>query len=294
MVNVILDTDIGDDIDDALALLLLLKSPELNVKAVSTVTGDVEARSMLALRIMEEMDVKDIPVKPGASNPLFGRWPPGVKPNQAVALEGWESRLLEKWRSYKMSIAEFIASFIEESKGEIVIISVGPLTNIALALAANPWIADKARLVMMGGCFSKQVAEYNIHRDPEAARIVFESGIPLTMVGLDVTMKCVMSDEQVKAFKSSKLPEVRFVSKMMDAWTDATKFKNPVLHDPLAVAVCFTQGFVTVKPMRISVETRGEYTRGFTVPVDGTPNAEVCIDVNSDAFLDFYMKRVLG
>lgn len=292
MVDIIFDTDIGDDIDDALALLLVLKSPELKVRAVSTVCGDVETRAMLALRIMEEMDVRDIPVKPGASKPLFEDRPTD-KPNQAVALEGWENRLLDRWRNYRMSVADFIASFVEDSKGETVIVSVGPLTNIALALASNPWIVDKARLVMMGGCFSRQLAEYNIRRDPEAARIVFESGIPLTMVGLDVTLKCVMNDKQVEMFKSSKLPEVRFVSKMMDAWMNYTKSRNPILHDPLAVAVSFTNSFVTVKPMRISVEIRGEYTRGFTVPVDGAPNANVCVDVNSDAFLDFYMKRVL-
>ncbi|MBS7613875.1 nucleoside hydrolase, partial [Candidatus Bathyarchaeota archaeon] len=265
MLNVIFDTDIGDDIDDALALLLALKSPEINVKAVSTVCGDVETRAMLTLRIMEEMGVRDIPVKPGVSKPLLESRPTD-KPNQAVALEGWESRLLDRWRSYGMSVADFITSFIEESKGETVIVSVGPLTNIALALASNPWIVDKARLVMMGGCFSRQVAEYNIRRDPEAAGIVFESGIPLTMVGLDVTLKCIMNDKQVEAFKSSKLQEVRFVSKMMDAWMHCTKSRNPILHDPLAVAVSFTESFVTVKPMRISMEVRGEYTRGFTVP----------------------------
>ncbi len=293
MVNIVLDTDIGDDIDDALALLLALKSPELNVKAILTVCGDVETRAMLALRIMEEMNVRDIPVKAGSSKPLLESRPTD-KPNQAVALEGWESRLLDRWRGhYRMSVADFIASFIEESKGETVIVSVGPLTNIALALASNPWIVDKARLVMMGGCFSRQVAEYNIRRDPEAARIVFESGIPLTMVGLDVTLKCIMNDKQIEAFKSSKLREVRFVSKMMDAWMHCAKSRNPILHDPLAVAVSFTENFVTVKPMRISVEVRGEYTRGFTVPVEGAPNANVCVDVKNDAFLDFYMKRVL-
>ncbi|MEM2849820.1 MAG: nucleoside hydrolase [Candidatus Bathyarchaeia archaeon] len=292
MLNVVFDTDIGDDIDDALALLLALKSPELKVKAVSTVCGDVETRAMLALRIMEEMGVQDVPVKPGASKPLFESMPTD-KPNQAVALEGWEDRLLDRWRSYRMSVADFIASFVEESKGETVIVSVGPLTNIALALASNPWIADKARLVMMGGYFSRQIAEYNIRRDPEAARIVFESGIPLTMVGLDVTLKCVMNDKQVELFKSSNLSEVRFVSKMMDAWMNYTRSRNPILHDPLAVAVSFNDSFVSVKPMRISVEVRGEYTRGFTVPVDGESNANVCVDVDSDAFLDFYMKRVL-
>jgi len=292
MVNVILDTDIGDDIDDALALLLALKSSELNVRAVSTVYGDVKTRAMLVLRIMEEMGIRDIPVKTGASKPLLEDRPI-EKPNQAVALEGWERKLLDRWQNDRRNIADFIASLIEESAEETVIISIGPLTNIALTLALNPWIADKAKLVMMGGCFSKQIAEYNISRDPEAARIVFESGIPLTMVGLDVTLKCVMNNEHVKMFKSSAFPEVRFVSKMMDAWMSYTKSANPILHDPLAVATSFTQSFVTVKPMRIRVEVRGEYTRGFTVPVEGKPNANVCVDVENEAFLKFFIDRVL-
>ncbi len=292
MVNVILDTDIGDDIDDALALLLALKSSELNVRAVSTVYGDVKTRAMLVLRIMEEMGIRDIPVKTGVSKPLLEDRSI-EKPNQAATLEGWEGKLLDRWQNDRRSIADFIASLIEESAEETVIISIGPLTNIALTLALNPWIADKAKLVMMGGCFSKQIAEYNISRDPEAARIVFESGIPLTMVGLDVTLKCVMNNEYVKMFKSSVLPEVRFVSKMMDAWMSHTKSTNPILHDPLAVATSFTQSFVAVRPMRIRVEVRGEYTRGFTVPVEGKPNANVCVDVKNEAFVEFFMNRVL-
>jgi inosine-uridine nucleoside N-ribohydrolase len=292
MVDVILDTDIGDDIDDALALLLALKSPELNVRAVSTVYGDVKTRTMLALRIMEEMGIRDIPVKAGASKPLLEDRPV-EKPNQAVALEGWEGKLLDRWQNDRRDVTDFIASLIEESTGETAIISVGPLTNIALTLTLNPWIVDKAKLVIMGGCFSKQVAEYNISRDPEAARVVFESGIPLTMVGLDVTLKCIMNNDHVKMFKSSTLPEIRFVSKMMDAWMNYTKSINPILHDPLAVAASFTQSFVAVKPMRICVEVRGEYTRGFTVPVEGKSNANVCVDVKSDAFVEFFIDRVL-
>ncbi|KYH36058.1 MAG: hypothetical protein AYL29_015710 [Candidatus Bathyarchaeota archaeon B24] len=294
MVDIILDTDIGDDIDDALALLFALKSPELRVKAVTTVYGDVETRAMLALRIIEAMEIRDLPVQPGASKPLLEARP-SHRPNQAVVLEGWKPKLPVRWKRDAGNAVKLIAEMVEESRGDVTIVSVGPLTNIALALATYPWIAEEARLVMMAGCYSWQEAEYNASRDPEATRIVFESGIPLTMVGIDVTLKCRMNRDQVEAFKMSELPEVKLVYRMMEAWMEATGRRHfPILHDPLAVAVSFDRDLVKTMPMRIRVEVRGEYTRGFTVPTEGEPNADVCVDVDKDRFMDLFMRRVLG
>lgn len=298
MVDVILDTDIGDDIDDALALLFALKSPELRVRAVTTVYGDVETRGMLALRIIEALDAGDIPVQPGASKPLLEARPTH-KPNQAVVLEGWKPKRPVRWRRNMRHAVELIAEEVEKARGDVAIVSVGPLTNIALALAAYPWIADKARLVMMGGCYSRQEAEYNVSRDPEAAKIVFESGIPSTMVGIDVTLRCRMSQSQVESFKTSNLPEVSLVYRMIEAWMNAWMKETgrrhlPILHDPLAVAVGFERSLVKTRPMCIRVEVKGEYTRGFTVPVEGRPNADVCVDVDERRFMDLFMKRVLG
>ncbi|RJS74764.1 hypothetical protein CW710_00940 [Candidatus Bathyarchaeota archaeon] len=294
MINIILDTDIGDDIDDALALLFALKSSELRVKAVTTVYGDVETRAMLALRIIEALDIEDLPVQPGASKPLLEARPTH-KPNQAVVLEGWKPKLPVRWRRNAGNAIKLIAEKVEELRGDVTIISVGPLTNIALALATYPWIAEKARLIMMGGCFSWQEAEYNASRDPEATRIVFESGIPLTMVGIDVTLKCMMNRDQVEAFKMSELPEVKLVYRMIEAWMEAIGRRHfPILHDPLAVAVSFAKDIVKTRPMRICVEVKGEYTRGFTVPTEGEPNADVCVDVDRDRFMSLFMKKVLG
>lgn len=290
MVDIILDTDIGDDIDDALAILFALKSPELRVRAVTTVYGDVKTRAMLVLRIIEALDVGDIQVQPGTSKPLLEA-SPIHKPNQTVVLESWRPKRLIRWRG---DAVELIAEEVGKARGDITIVSMGPLTNIALALATYPWIAEKARLVMMGGCYSRQVAEYNVSRDPEAARVVFESGIPLTMVGLDVTLRCRMNRRQVEAFKASNLPEVNLVYRMMEAWMEATGRKYlPILHDPLAVAVSFARSLVKTRPMHICVEVKGEVTRGFTVPVEGRYNAEVCVDVDEDRFMDLFMRRVL-
>ena len=291
---ILIDNDIGDDIDDALALALALNSPEVELRGVSTVYGDVATRTRLALKLLAAYGRDDIPVATGRGAPLLGP-PPTHKPNQAVVLDEGET-LPEP---SPLAADELILRLADEADGQLTIITIGAMTNMGLALLRDPGLARRARLVVMGGVAGWQQAEWNIRCDPEAARVCFESGIPLTMVGLDVTLQCKMSDADVEAVARRGTPATALLDRMIEAWNgsaDGKRKKNcPILHDPLAVAVAFRPELATMHPRRVAVETRGEFTRAFTVPSQGgEPNAQVCLQVDAPAFVRLFMERILA
>ncbi|HUT37250.1 MAG TPA: nucleoside hydrolase [Planctomycetota bacterium] len=291
---ILIDTDIGDDIDDALALALALTSPEVDLRAVTTVYGDVATRTRLALKLLATYGRPDIPVGTGRGAPLMGTLPTHV-PNQAVVLDDGEA--LPQPSGHPAD--ELIRRTAHEAAGRLVVITIGAMTNMAIALLRDPRLARQARLVVMGGVVGRQQAEWNIRCDPEAARICFESGIPTTLVGLDVTMKCQMAEADVEALATHGSAATQLLDAMVAGWSGSAdgqrKRKCPILHDPLAVAVAFRPELVTVEPRKVVVETRGEFTRAFTVATrSDTPNASVCLDVDSAAFLRLFMGRLLS
>ena len=295
--DVLIDTDIGDDIDDAFALAFALHSPELNVKAITTVFGNVEVRTKLALKLLKVFGREDIPVATGVGKPFFertyrrDRYLGDEVPRQTVVLV--EDEPLPK--PYPKHAADLIISTVMDSRKEVTIIPVGALTNIATCIIKEPKLVKRAKLVIMGGAVSNWFrpsvsrVEHNIRCDPEAARIVFESGIPITMVGLDVTMKCVLSEEQVDRIRKRGLATTSLLSHMTEAWGG----RRVVLHDPLAVAVSFDPTLTRTQSRLVNVVTTSK-ARGFTLAVESdTPNAEVCIEVDSDRFISMFMERIL-
>jgi len=288
-IPIVIDTDIGDDIDDALALALALNSPEVDLRAVTTVFGPVATRTRLALKLLAAFDRPDIPVGTGRAAPLFGP-EPKIAPNQAVVLQDGE-RLPEP---SPLGADELILRTAAEAGASFTLITIGAMTNAALALLRDPGLAHRAHLVVMGGVVGTPMAEWNIRCDPEAARLCFDSGIPITMVGLDVTLQCKMTREDVEAVGARGTPPTALLARMIEAWTGVTK-NTPTLHDPLAVAASFRPGLVTRQPRRVAVETRGEFTRAFTLATQSdAPNAEVCLGVDAKAFLRLFMERILA
>lgn len=291
---VLIDTDIGDNVDDALALALALTSPELDLKAVTTVFGNVEVRTKLALKLLKTYGREDIPVANGIGKPLLEmvfQADAGRRiPNQASVLVEGEA-LPEPSLEHAVDL---IISTVMAAKGGITIVSIGPLTNIASAILKESRLVERAELVMMGGVVSRPRAEHNVRCDPEAARVVFESGIPVTMVGLDVTTKCVLGREDVQSLRSRGLATTNLLADMIETWRQGTE-RNPILHDPLAVAVSFDPSLVETQPRLVMVDTRGGFTRGFTLASESeTPNAQVCFDVDQNRFVSMFMDRVLG
>lgn len=289
--DIIIDTDIGDDIDDALAIALALNSPELNLIGVTTVFGEVEVRTKLALKLLKTFGRDDIPVATGIGKPIMEKRRTHI-PNQAEVLKENE-KLPEPSR---FNAIDLIISTVMDSKDEVILVPIGALTNIGIAIAQEPKLAQKAKIVLMGGVFSwQQGAEYNIHCDPEAARIVFESGAKIVMVGLDVTLRCRLNKEQVQRIRERQTPTTSLLSDMISAWQgEEGKEVYPILHDPLAVGVTFDPSLVKLEPKQVNVETKGEFTRGFTVSRNSnTPNAEVCVDVEAERFVNLFMERIL-
>src|SRR5437016_7789427 len=216
--RVVIDTDPG--VDDALALLLAMRSPELKIEAITPVAGNVPLELSLpnALRMVEIAGRTDIPVAVGAKAPLLRRL---VTAAYAHGENGLGGAVFPepKIKQVAEPAAEFIRHIVRKYPREVTLITLGPLTNVATALNADPELAGMIKnLVMMGGSLSggniTPAAEFNIYVDPEAARIVFQSGIPITMVGLDVTRKTALTETHVQKLESGQNPVSQAAAKI--------------------------------------------------------------------------------
>lgn len=293
-IPVVLDTDIGDDIDDALALAFALQSPELDVRAVNTVLQRRERRADLAWKILELYDRTDIPVGMGAEQPLLtGPRSGTVRQTEALA-PGERMPDGQRHNGIRLLIDTCLSA-----PEKITVIAYGPLTNVALALKSDPRIEHKIeRLVLMNGLFFSRIGvEYNTERDPEAAAIVFGSGIPITVVGLDVTMQCRLGPEDMKQIESSQLPNVKFLRELIHIWQGGREDRRPILHDPLAVAVTFRPDLIQTATGRVAVETRGEPGRTYGMTLfrpDADAGVHVAKEVDSRQFVKLFMERLLS
>jgi len=271
--RVIIDTDPG--VDDALAILLALRSPELKVEAITPVAGNVPLEFTLpnALKLVEIAGRTDVPVAGGARHPLVRRLITASYVHGNNGLAGVEFPE-PKVKPVAETAPELIRKIVRSNPGEITIVAVGPLTNVALALRDDPDLAEKIRaIVIMGGSLSggnvTPAAEFNLYVDPEAARVVFDAGVPLTMVGLDVTRKVLFTDARLKMLETAKNPSGIAAAKIMAATLEhLNRGPHPMIeamHDPLTVANLIDPGILTLKDYYVEVETEGEFTAGETL-----------------------------
>ena len=324
--RIIIDTDPG--IDDAMAIFLALRSPELKVEAITPVAGNVPLDLTLpnALRLLEIADRTDIPVAAGASHPLVRRLATAGHVHGVNGLAGVEFPE-PKTKPVRETAPEIIRRIVRENPGEITIVGVGPLTNVALALRADPELANMIpAIAIMGGSLSggnmTPAAEFNLYVDPEAARIVFDANIPLTMVGLDVTRKCRVSEEHIKQLEAANNPVSQAAGKILRATYERMRHGGEVtdidLHDALAIASLIDHDVITRKDYYVEVETVGEWTAGQTLGYDGhgpvrkspqmetsapeppptelpyKPNAQVAVGVDPDRFFRLLIPRLTG
>jgi len=271
--RVIIDTDPG--VDDALALLLAMRSPELKIEGITPVAGNVPLDLTLpnALRMVEIAGRTDIPVAVGAKGPLVRRL---VTAAYAHGENGLGGAVFPepKIKPIAQPAAEFIRDVIRKYPGELTLIPIGPLTNIATALNLDSQLASMVRgIVLMGGSLSggniTPAAEFNIYVDPEAARIVFQSGIPITMVGLDATRKTSLTEEHVRTLEASQNPVSQAAGKIGRNAINHNREQGfligPNMHDSLAVATFLDPSIVKLKEYYVDVETTGELTAGETL-----------------------------
>ena len=294
MQKIILDTDIGDDIDDALALAFAVMSGKFDVLGVTTVFRNAEQRAELACCVLDALGRPDIPVYAGIGKTLLQsipEWEQVVRshrPRQMDVLKKQQPSV----QPQSDSAIDFIINTVMASDGDITLVPIGPFTNIAAAFTLEPRLAQKTKIYMMGGATDRVRPEWNALCDPEATRIVFGTGAPITMVGLDVTTKCVMNYKQVKAIGAVDRPINRICFELIHLWGGDNPEPHPTLHDPLALATLIDPTLCETHEMRIEVETRADHLRGVTVPVAGEPNTSVCVSVDSTRFMDYFVETL--
>ena len=278
--RVIIDTDPG--VDDALALLVAMRSPELKIEGITPVAGNVPLELTLpnALRMVEIAGRTDIPVAVGAKAPLVRRLASAAYAHGENGLGG--AVFPEpKTKPVAEPAPEFIRQVVRKYPHEVTLITIGPLTNIATALNGDAELAGIVKsLVMMGGSLSggniTPAAEFNIYVDPEAARIVFQSGIPITMVGLDVTRKTALTEDYVRQLEAGQNPVSQAAAKIARSAIAHNRQQgfavDPHMHDSLAVAAFLDPSLLKFEDYYVDVETAGELTAGETLgysPVAG-------------------------
>jgi inosine-uridine nucleoside N-ribohydrolase len=278
--KVIFDTDIGDDIDDAYALALLLRSPEVQVVAVTTAFEDTHLRARLASRFLKSAGRGDVPVYEGPKTP--------GKPHftQSKWAEGSPDR------SYPDAI-EFMLSTIRNDPGQVTLVAVAPLTNVGALIARDPkTFAKLKRVVLMGGSVAhgygtreQPEAEWNIVNDIPAAKALFSSGVPLYMMPLDSTQILLEPAQQTQVF-GKETGMTKSLEELTAEWSAATNRRSPVLFDAVAAEYTVKPEICPTTPMRIEVDDKG-----FTKRVDGAPNANVCLHSNEGEFFEILLQR---
>jgi purine nucleosidase len=299
--KIILDTDIGTDVDDALALTLAIKSREdIDLQAVTTVHGNVGLRSRIALKLLKIAGLENIPVARGIERPLLIDRP--ILGWGGHEGEGFLTHEDENLSPSEHHAVDLIISKVMSMKGKITLVCVGPLTNLAAAIIKEPRIIDNVKeVVIMGGVIrlfnglNLPYREHNILCDPEAAKIVFSSGMPITMVPLDVTLKVYIEREDLARIRAVDSPLTNAISSMIERYLNIVKRNYTWLHDPLALATLIDESLVKTMSMKILVETKGEYTTGLTLALPAKQDDEqvkVCVDVDVNRFKKLFMEII--
>jgi purine nucleosidase len=321
--RIILDTDPGlgapgADIDDGLAIALALRSPEVVLEALTIVVGnvDVQVGYANAGALLARLGAGQVPVALGAGRPLVE----DLAPLRAL----FDRHLPEAQRPTQRppdpdgsgDAARLLVDLVMANPGEITIVAIGPMTNLATAIALEPgFAAAVGELVLMAGAATTYaqnvttVADFNAYADPEALQMVLDSGAPVRMVGLDQTSRVLLDRGDAQRMRDGGDPFGVWAAECTDAWIDflGTAFpERPehadacFLHDPLTVAAVIDPSLLTWAPAHVAVELEGRIARGMAVadrglalmPPAGPPNAQVAIDTDVERFRSLFLDRM--
>jgi inosine-uridine nucleoside N-ribohydrolase len=312
---VILDTDIGDDIDDAFALALALRSPELKLLGITTTFGDTELRAKLVDRYLWNVGRHEFPVVPGALTPhdnvftqaAYARAEDSFPQcGRAVSILYSDQTVADyaRWAEERRhdDAAGFLLERIRANPGQITLIAIGPLFNIHAAIERDPTTFRKLkRVVMMGGSIYRGYdgktgahrppdAEWNVSRDPAGLRALLESGVPVFIMPLDSTQIHLETPVREVIFSHGS-PLTDQLTLLYHQWLSGSEGHSPAptLFDPVAVAYAIRPDLCPATPLRLEVDDKG-YTR----PVDGAPNAQVCLQSDEKGFLELLLDRLTG
>ncbi|WP_217517292.1 pyrimidine-specific ribonucleoside hydrolase RihA [Vibrio metschnikovii] len=303
---IILDCDPGHD--DAIALILACASPSLAIKAVTTSAGNQTPEKTLnnALRILTLLGRSDIPVAGGALKPLMRELIIADNVHGETGLDG-PTLPDPSFAPQTEHAVELMANILRQSEQPVTLVPTGPLTNIALLLATHRELIPKIQeIVLMGGGAEtgnwSPAAEFNIYVDPEAAKLVFQSGIPITMCGLDVTHRAQIMDEDIERIRKIDNPIAGVVAELLDFFMIYHRdpkwgLEGAPLHDPCTIAWLLAPELFKAQTCWVGIETQGEYTQGMTVVdryqlTNQPANATVLFDVDRQGFVDLLVERL--
>jgi len=299
-IPVIIDVDTG--IDDAMALVLALQSDKLDIRGITTVAGNqtIEKTTRNTLDVVEYFGRIEIPVAMGAKQPLIR---PQVLAAYAHGESGLGTAVLPKAKKQpeELDAVSFIKKVLEESDEQVTLVPTGPLTNIAILLKAYPHIKNRIKeiVLMGGGAFVgnyNAAAEFNIFVDPEAAQIVFNSGVKLVMCGLDVTLKAIVTPEDINTIRAIGNKASDFIAEAvefyMDMYKKSTVFTGCAIHDAVTITYLIAPELIKTRQGIASIDIDGKESYAATV-CDFRPwrnkekdNALVCVDIDREAFVN--------
>lgn len=309
---IVLDCDPG--VDDALAILLA--AAHLDVVAITTVAGNqsLEKVTTNALAVLELAELTHVPVHPGAARPLLDEPRYAQRVHGESGLDGADLPPPRTGPSAVPAVEAIRAA--ADAHGDLTLVATGPLTNVAVALRLHPGLVDRlSGIVLMGGSLAggntSPAAEFNVAADPEAARVVFTAGVPIRMVGLNLTEQARVGADETRRMRALGNRVGRVCADLVDAYIGRVRalvgIDSAALHDPCAVAWLIEPGLIDARAMHVDVELAGELTRGMTVcdarPLDGGPlganlapprggraaNAEVGLRLDVARFLDLLL-----
>jgi purine nucleosidase len=293
--KIIIDTDIGDDIDDAFAIALALRSPELDILGISTDYGDTEGRAAILDRMLGEVGRQNIPVAVGIETAVDPSVTGFFMNQRRYGAAGHFGR-----PSHPRAV-EFILEQIERYPGEITLVTIAPLPNIGALIDKSPGTFRKLkRVVVMGGSIGVLKADYgnaapvestpewNIKLDIGASQKLFKSGVPLYVMPLNSTLHLSLDEVKRSAIFSQGTPLTDALTLLYHQWSVAGGV-TPILYDAMTIAYILSPQLCPTQPMHIQVDDVG-----FTRVEPGTPNAQVCLHSDADAFFRFYMSRLLA
>ncbi|WP_085522217.1 nucleoside hydrolase [Tuberibacillus sp. Marseille-P3662] len=306
MKNIILDVDTG--IDDALAISYAVHSPELNILGITTSFGNttVPEATRNTLQLLEALGAEDIPVIPGVDKKFNGD-----EPHEKTASIHGENGIGEAVLPPATTKAsdglahDFIISAVREHPHDITLLPTASQVNLATAINKDPEIISLIdEVIVMGGAVRAPgnitpYAEANIYTDPEAAQLTFQSGLPITLTGLDVTMQTMLERSVLNEWRDKDTVLSRTLADACDFYIDAYIKNNPgmngcALHDPLTVGIAIDSSFVKTEPLKIDVVTDGEYEgQTFETHEKDHPNIKVGLGVDADRFVAHFLERVV-
>jgi len=288
--KIIIDTDIGDDIDDAFAVALALSSPEFEVLGFSASFGDTPARAKMLDRMLGELGHSDIPVAMGT--------PVDVNRNAFTQRRYAEANSFR--RANHASSVDFVLDQARKYPHQVTLVAVGPLPNVGAMIAKDPAAFHLLKkVVIMGGSIRTMTdpygvaapiaphPEWNIKNDIAGAKKLFESGVPLQVLPLDSTANLKMHEVARTALFAHGSMMTNILAGLYYEWSQYTRSPTPTLYDPMTLASMLEPSLCPLTPLHLTVDDAGN-----TKETPGAPNAQVCLHSDADAFLQFYVRRV--